>query len=140
MQGVSSKEFQEVLGYGGSDEIVHRDNISMVTLRNPPALGVALGGSASSGNLAEAAQEPESTRAEGDEPSSNGEDESADAAAAPVAASGVLSGATAAVAGLAAGATAGVAGLAAAVLGGSSSAGWDFCPRCCIAYSRANSS
>jgi hypothetical protein len=33
IQGLSSKDFKEQLGYVGAEEIVHRDNISLLTLR-----------------------------------------------------------------------------------------------------------
>ena len=36
LQGRSSSEISEVLGYCGSEEVVHRDNISMTMIRNPP--------------------------------------------------------------------------------------------------------
>ena len=34
LQGKSSKAIMEELGYSGSEEIVHRDNIAMITVRN----------------------------------------------------------------------------------------------------------
>ena len=36
MQGRGSAEISEVLGYCGSEEVMHRDNISMTMIRNPP--------------------------------------------------------------------------------------------------------
>ena len=35
LQGRSSNEISEVLGYCGSEEVMHRDNISMTMIRNP---------------------------------------------------------------------------------------------------------
>ena len=35
LQGHKSEEIPEILGYAGSEEVMHRDNISMVTIRNP---------------------------------------------------------------------------------------------------------
>lgn len=34
-QGKSSADIQGLLGYGGSEEVVHRSNISLTALRNP---------------------------------------------------------------------------------------------------------
>ena len=36
LQGRQSHDIQDVLGFLGSEEVVHRDNISMLTLRRPP--------------------------------------------------------------------------------------------------------
>ena len=37
LQGKHSQDIRGVLGFAGSEEIVHRDNISMLALRNPPS-------------------------------------------------------------------------------------------------------
>ena len=35
LQGHKSEEISQILGYAGLEEVMHRDNISMVTIRNP---------------------------------------------------------------------------------------------------------
>ena len=56
MQGKASKDIEQLLGYVGPDEVIHRDNLGLTTLmeRNRPSnRGVGLsrgGGSGSSGH------------------------------------------------------------------------------------------
>lgn len=42
IQGMTTEHFQEELGYMGSEEIVHRDNVSLLTLRDSSVPLVAL--------------------------------------------------------------------------------------------------